>query len=61
MPEDSVFSQREFVLNGMKLIEVDEGAHRGTSGISLHLFDASSNHKKRAWELPYLWNDFGQK
>jgi hypothetical protein len=38
--------------NGMKLIEVDEGAHLGTSGISLHLFDASSNHKKRAWELP---------
>jgi hypothetical protein len=32
--------------------EVDEAFERGTSGISLHLFDASSNHKKRAWNCP---------
>jgi hypothetical protein len=54
MPEeDSVFSNQPIPKCGMKLIEVDEGTfEKGTSGISLHLFDASSNHKKSL--VPYL-------
>jgi hypothetical protein len=52
---------REFVLNGMKLIEVDEGTFEKEHQELVYTCSMHPQIIRNEPGNPHLWNDFGQK